>query len=97
MNKWQLLLSRSSRSSGWWEIICVNRGSHATRQVAQRHKHRILWEEHSKVSVHVIQGGLPGGALLELDLGGRIGMSQAKGSREQKDAKECPRQRGQYL
>lgn len=51
----------------------------------------------ARVSVHVIQGGLPGGALLELDLGRRIGMSQAKGSREQKDAKECPRQRGQYL
>lgn len=34
------------------------------------------------VSAPYIQGGLPGGAMPELDLGGRVGMSQAKRSRE---------------
>lgn len=34
------------------------------------------------MSAPYIQGGLPGGAMPELDLGGRVGMSQAKRSRE---------------
>lgn len=70
---------------GCGEDRFVSRALHVMRQLARRGEHGMLREGHGRDVAHLcIQGGLPGEAMPELDLGRGVGMSLAKRSGEGK-------------